>query len=331
MGAAHAVAITATATAPLPAPTGSVPAPHPLNSGPHPSARAARDMMIRMTSATPAPETAGPSRFDEVCRVWPVEHGVGFAAEVDAEWSIAGKPNGGYLLALCAQAASAQLREAGEHHPHVIAASATYLSATPFGAVQLQVEELRRGRSSSVLRSRLLTDDELRVEATITFGRLHSYAEPYHDGVAQPQLPPLDRCMRLPVDGPGFTVPLMGVLDEHLDPACLGWTTGAPSGEGELRGYLAFGDGRPFDPLSLLLAVDALPPATFDVGLTGWVPTMQLSAWARGLPAPGPLVVRQRARLIEAALVDETCDVWDSRGRLVATGHQLAAVRIPRH
>jgi hypothetical protein len=60
------------------------------------------------------------------------------------------------------------------------------------------------------------------------------------------------------------------------------------------------------------------------------VPTLHLSAWVRGLPAPGPLVVRQSARLVEASMVDETCDVWDSRGRLVATGHQLAGVRVPR-
>jgi hypothetical protein len=288
-------------------------------------------MMIGMTSATPVPdESATASRFDQVTEVRPDADGR-YSAEVDAEWSIAGKPNGGYLLALCAQAALAELREGGEHHPHVIAASATYLSAAPFGPVRLQVEELRRGRSSSVLRSRLLTDDgELRVEAAITCGRLREDAKPYHDGVAPIQLPPLEECVQLPVDAPGFTVPLMGVLDEHLDPACMGWATGSPSGGGELRGHLAFGDGRAFDPLSLLLAVDALPPATFDVGLTGWVPTMQLSAWVRALPAPGPLVVRQHARLAEAALVDETCDVWDSRGRLVATGHQLAAVRMPR-
>jgi hypothetical protein len=277
---------------------------------------------------TSAPATEDPHRFDEVASVWPVQHG--YSAHVDPEWSIAGKPNGGYLLALCAHAALAQLGNSGDQHPHVIAATATYLSPTPFGQVRLEVEELRRGRSSSVLRSRLLTGDDLRVEATITCGRLHDDAQPYHDGVAPTQLPPLDRCVQLPVDGPGFTVPLMGVLDEHLDPACLGWATGAPSGEGELRGHLAFSDGRPFDPLSLLLAVDALPPATFDIGLTGWVPTMQLSAWVRALPAPGPLVVRQRARLVEAALADETCDVWDSRGRLVATGHQLAGVRMPR-
>ena len=284
-------------------------------------------MMIGMTADS---ETTA-SRFDHVCDVWPVEPGAGYGARIDEEWSIAGKPNGGYLLSLCANAALTRLRDSGEHHPHVIAATGTFLSAAPFGDVRLEVEELRRGRSSSVFRSRLLSENgEPRVEAMITCGRLHEDAEPHHDGVAAVEVPPVEDCVRLPVEAPGFHVPLMGVLDERLDAASLGWATGAPSGTGELRGYLSFDDGRQFDPLSLLLAVDAFPPSTFDLGLTGWVPTMTLSAWVRALPAPGRLVVRTRTRLVEDSLVDETCDVWDSRGRLVATGHQLAAVRMPR-
>ena len=79
-------------------------------------------------------------------------------------------------------------------------------------------------------------------------------------------LPPIEGCFRLPVEGPGFQVPIMDVLDERLDPACLGWAQGKPSGVGELRGYLSFADGRAMDPLGLLLAVDSLPPATFDLG-----------------------------------------------------------------
>jgi len=119
-------------------------------------------------------------------------------------------------------------------------------------------------------------------------------------------------------------------LAEHLDPATSGWTRGQPDGVGELRAYLMLDDGAGPDPLSLLLAVDALPPASFDLGLGGWVPTLQLSAWVRAVPAAGPLVVRQRARLVQGQRFDETCDVWDSRGHLVATGHQLAGVRLPR-
>ena len=47
---------------------------------------------------------------------------------------------------------------------------------------------------------------------------------------------------------------------------------------------------------SLLFAVDAFPPATFDVELTGWVPTLELTAYVRALPAPGPVRVLQRAQ-----------------------------------
>ena len=121
----------------------------------------------------------------------------------------------------------------------------------------------------------------------------------------------------------------MGVLAERLDPATMGWAVGKPSGRGELRGWLRFDDGREPDTLALLTVVDALPPATFDLGVTGWVPTLELSCHVRAAPAPGALVVRQRARHVAGGRVDEECDVWDSTGRLVATGHQLAGVRHP--
>jgi hypothetical protein len=58
--------------------------------------------------------------------------------------------------------------------------------------------------------------------------------------------------------------------------------------------------------------------------------------WLRAHPVPGPLRVRQRARVLDdgtggrSATVDETCDVWDADGTLVATGHQLAALLLPR-
>lgn len=266
------------------------------------------------------------SQFETATAVEPDGPGQ-YRAQIDPQWSIAGRTNGGYLLALLGRAASAA---AGPNHPDVVAATATYLSPPPPGAVRLLVDVLRKGRGTSVLRVRLATlDGEPRVEALVTCGRLDPEAEPFHDGVEAVILPPREDCVRLEVDGPAFTVPIMAVLDEDLDPACLGWARGRPSGAGELRGWLRLADGHDPDPVMLLLAVDALPPATFDLGLGGWVPTLQLSAWVRAVPEAGPLAVRQRARLVEAGLVDETCDVWDSRGRLVATGHQLAGVRAP--
>lgn len=266
------------------------------------------------------------SQFDTATQVVPDGPGR-FTAHIDDQWSVAGRTNGGYLLAVLGRAAGA----VGAPHHDVVAATATYLSPVPPGPVGLVVDVLRRGRSTSVLRVRLQTlDDEPRVEALVTCGRLDDANEPFHDGVERPSLPPLADCPRLPPYFGEFEVPIMRVVAEHLDPATSGWTRGQPDGVGELRAYLMLDDGAGPDPLSLLLAVDALPPASFDLGLGGWVPTLQLSAWVRGVPAAGPLVVRQRARLVQSGLFDETCDVWDSRGHLVATGHQLAGVRLPR-
>jgi acyl-coenzyme A thioesterase PaaI-like protein len=261
-----------------------------------------------------------------------------YRAELDPQWSIAGKLNGGYLLSLCGRAAVAELnvvdgaggpdRGAATAFPHPIAASAHYLASPEAGAADLDVTVLRRGRRTAVARVALGTSAGVCVEALVTCGALET-GEPFHQGAPPPDLPPMADCPRLPVEGPGFQVPMMAVVAEHLDPATMGWAVGHPSRAGELRGWLVLDDGREPDPLFLLTAVDSFPPASFDLGLAGWVPTIALTAYVRALPAPGPLTVRQRARLVAGGRVDEDCDVWDSAGHLVASGNQLAGVRHP--
>ncbi len=120
----------------------------------------------------------------------------------------------------------------------------------------------------------------------------------------------------------------MGQVDLRIEPGSFGFGRGKPSGRGELRGWLALPDGEAFDPFSLIYAVDAFPPATFDVEMTGWVPTLELTVYVRAIPAPGPVRVLQKAQLIDAQRVDESCWVWDSTGRLVASGTQLAGIRL---
>jgi hypothetical protein len=250
--------------------------------------------------------------------------------QVDPGWTIGDKPNGGYLLATIARAAVATVAAVeGPDHPHAVSASAGYVGPPALGPAQVHSEVLRRGRGMSQVRARLVQDGATRVEASFTLGRLRPEAEPWWGGEAAPAVPDVDHTGRTPTAGPGgVRLPIMDLVDIRLDPATAGFALGRPSGRGELRALLRFADGRAPDPLALLYAVDALPPATFDLGgTTGWVPTLSLTAYVRALPAPGPLVVRQRAGLVEARTVDEVCDVWDSRGRLVAQATQLAGIR----
>jgi acyl-Coa thioesterase superfamily protein/acyl-CoA thioesterase superfamily protein len=249
---------------------------------------------------------------------------------IDGGWTIGDKPNGGYLLAAMARAAivSGSTVE-GLVHDHPVTASAHYLSAPATGPAEVHAEVLRRGRRMTQVRARLVQDGTARVEATFTLGRLAPDAEPWWSDAPAPEMTPEDACPRAPTINPsGMVLPIMERVELRLDAAVSGFTRGQPSGRGEVRGWVRFADGRPPDPLALLFAADALPPATLDLGVIGWVPTLELTVYVRAAPAPGPLVVRHRAHLVEEGLFDEACDVWDSRGRLVAQATQLAAVRL---
>jgi hypothetical protein len=248
-----------------------------------------------------------------------------FEAEISAEWTIAGKPNGGYLLAILARAACLV-----GPHPHVIATSAHYLAAPLPGPAVIDVQVLRAGRSASQLRASLRQDGRSCVQALLTTSRLEAATAAYWNrGMPAPGTVAMQDCPRIPGRTPmGEPVAIMDQVDLRIEPGCLGFATGRPSGDGELRGWLALPDGADFDPCSLLFAVDAFPPATFEIELTGWVPTLELTGYVRALPAPGPVRILQRAQLIEAQLVDEACFVWDATGRLVAHGNQLAGIKL---
>lgn len=248
-----------------------------------------------------------------------------FTAQVSPEWTIGGKPNGGYLIAILGSAATTV-----GPHPHVIAASAHYLAPPEHGMVTVEATALRTGRSASQFRTRMSQGDRVCVEALVTTATLDPDSTPYWDaGAPTVDVAPLERCVRLPGTSPtGVRVAIMDVVDLRIDPADLGFATGSPSGRGVLRGWLGLPGGEQFTTSSLLYAVDAFPPATFEIAPSGWVPTLELTAYVRALPAPGPVRILQKAQLIEGQRVDEACFVWDARGRLVAHATQLAGIRL---
>ena len=248
-----------------------------------------------------------------------------FQADLSPDWTIGGKPVGGYLLATMGRAAVAT-----GQHPHVLAASAHFLRSPDPGPVVISVDILRAGRSASQLRVRLAQGDAVCVESLMTTGTLASSSTPYWSaGVPDPGSVSWDECIRVPAKTPtGLAALMMGEVDMRIDPSTFGFASLKPSGAGFLRGWLALPLGEDFDATSLLWTVDSFPPATFEVELTGWVPTLELTAYVRALPAPGPVRVLQLAHLVDDQRVDEACFIWDSTGRLVAQSTQLAAIRL---
>lgn len=256
------------------------------------------------------------------------EEGV-YDAELGEGWRIGDGVNGGILLALVGRALQDQLMDAGEgrRHGDPLAISAYYLTPGLPGPAVVRTAVVRRGRAVSTgqasVSQRVGELEVERIRVLATYGALDG--EPTTSAVP-PELPPPEECLSSEQAPPDFlkAASLLDRLDLRLDPATTGWAVGKPSGNGVIRGWLRMKDGREPDPLMLLLAVDALPPVAFELGLPGWTPTLELTAHVRGRPAPGWLRVQLVNRTLTGGFLEEDAEVWDSRGRLVALSRQLA-------
>jgi hypothetical protein len=245
-----------------------------------------------------------------------------YAADLAAGWQVGGGLNGGYLLAVLGNA----LRAALPGKPDPIAVSAYYLSASVPGPATVSVDVRRDGGSLATAALDLRQGDDVRITALATVGDLGRLGRDVGATAEEPHLPPPEDCVPNSMAPPELrtVAPLMDRFDMRFHPDHVGWTVGAPSGNGELAAWFRLVDGREPDPISLLLVVDALPPVTFDLGMPGWAPTLELTAHVRARPAPGWLKVRHATRNLAGGMFEEDCEVWDSTGRLVAQSRQLA-------
>lgn len=258
-----------------------------------------------------------------------------YDADLDPGWRIGGGINGGLLLALVGNALRAELGRDGGH-PDPFSLSAYYLSAGRPGPAEIRTELVRRGRTFSTGAATLFQAAEdgapvERLRVLASYGDLSAAEGDVRTSATPPELPPPDQCISTEHAPPAFLTQaaLLERLDLRLDPACVGWALGQPSGVGKIQGWLRLADGREPDPLMLLLAVDALPPVTFDLGLPGWTPTLELTAHVRARPVPGWLRVVHSTRNLAGGLLEEDAEVWDESGRLVAQSRQLAVVPRP--
>ncbi|MGW4913709.1 thioesterase family protein [Streptomyces sp. NPDC004270] len=291
-----------------------------------------------MPEAASTRAVIGDSEFDRDTAVTRRAPGV-YGIDLSAGWTIINAVNGGYLLAVLGRALADTLP-----HPDPFTISAHYLTASQPGPAVIRTDTVRTGRTLSTGQASLFQYDDdgnevERIRVLASYGDLADLPDDVRTTATPPAIPPMEQCfgpetasdIRLPSGGPAPVDGSSAITDRlmlKLDPATLGWALGAPSGKGEMRSWFGLADGRDADPLALLLAVDALPPTAFEIGLKGWVPTVELTVHVRHRPAPGPLRVSVTTRNLAGGFLEEDAEVWDSTDRLVAQSRQLARVRL---
>jgi acyl-CoA thioesterase len=251
-----------------------------------------------------------------------------YGAMISDDYTVAGHPNGGYLQCLLANAALAAASDEGSPHVHATAVTTSYAIAPNVGPVELQTSVRRVGRSASFVHVELVQNGTVTSESLVTLGSLSDNPSVRYLHAPPPEVAPLEQCIARTVVE---EIKLMRVADFRLDPSSATWLDGDTSDLAEVKGWLRLNDGGAgaWDAWTLLFASDGLPPATFPLGSSGWVPTLQLTSYVHQIPAGEWLRARQWCVVITDSVVEERCELFDERSQLVATSSQLAMVRFP--
>jgi len=267
--------------------------------------------------------------FSDAMILRPVEGRPGeFDGNLNEHWTIGPKVHGGVMVALCAKAAREFYTEQGAEQDVItqpVAVSVNFLSAPDPGPVRLVTTVRKRGRRIGLVDVELIAGERSCVHAVVTLGDPEHDAEPLMSAnpvtaLMSPE-PPAD----VPCLGPGHP----GAEINHLARGCdihPRMVESVASDEAPVFMIWARPKQGPVDELFALMCGDISLPVSYAVGRRGWAPTVQLTAYLRGLPAEGWLRVVCTAMQIGSHWFDEDHTVVDSTGRIVVQSRQLALV-----
>ncbi len=256
----------------------------------------------------------------------PGESGLSFAGNISGDWTIGPKVHGGVMVALCAKAA----RQAyGDPCAHPVAVSADFLAAPDPGDVRLVATIRKRGRRIGLVDVELVQGRRACVRTVVSLGAVEAPAAERSEALFTDTTvarlmsahPPAD----VPAIGPGHAAASINHLARGCDIRPLMLEAAADGRGPAFRVWVRPREGA-VDELFALMCGDISLPVPYAVGRRGWAPTVQLTAYLRGLPADGWLRVLCTTTQIGQHWFDEDHTVVDSLGRIVVQTRQLALV-----
>ncbi len=256
--------------------------------------------------------------FEAETEVAPVDGG--WVTVPTSDWNIGENANGGYALSSALRAAGAEVG-----HPDPLSVTTHFLRPLqPDGtAAEIDVEIVKQGRSTSVVRSTLRHRGRETLTLLAVFGDLSVPASsaPGSLTIERPAIPTPDECLDRSKLEQGVDLPILGRLDVRIHPER---ARHAASDDAVVEGWIRLSDGSPPSVAALVLFADAFPPSLFPkFGRVGWVPTVELTVHVRRRPAAGWTQARFECDDLAEGRMIETGTLWDSTGAVVARSRQL--------
>ncbi len=243
-----------------------------------------------------------------------------FKADVADNWLINGIPNGGYIMALLA---NAMLQHSDKKETPIL--TANYISRCVCGKADLSAEMISQSKQFNRMQASLFQEGAEKVRAIGTFAVKKDECFIERIEASAPDISSLDKCVPIP-EFQNYT--LFSNMDIRLDPECTGWIQGRLSDNSLQKGWIKFNDDRAFDIFSIALIADSFPPAILTTqGMIAWVPTIEFSINIRNIPETKWLKCIFRTRFINCGLLEEDGEVWDGNDNLIAISRQIAQFR----
>lgn len=248
-----------------------------------------------------------------------------YHCHLEPDWSVVGKTNGGYMVAIAARAVTQATQR-----PDPVTITAHFVTPGEAGDAEVTVDTVRAGRRSSTATFRLSAADRTIISGIATVTDLEAASGVEDMRGEPPHLPPVEDCIRV-LPGNPFPPPLMDHVDIRLHPDDAAFFVKGPSGRASMRGWVRLPDDQLIDSIGLVFLSDVFPPTSFNAGFpVAWTPTVELTTHVRNLAAPGWLACSFTSRFATNGYLETDGEIWDSNGRLVVHSRQLQSVRMPQ-
>ncbi|MHB1987870.1 MAG: thioesterase family protein [Acidimicrobiales bacterium] len=242
-----------------------------------------------------------------------------YRATVSGRWTVGGGPNGGYLAALILRAVLA-----ASPLPDPLTMTVHYLARPMIGPCDIVVTTLREGRGHASYRAELLQDRAIRCASLVTVGRLRPRGASDFQPVA-PKVPPPAECIAIATAV--AATPLWERLEIRTAAEEDLFFLRREPGQAITGGWTRLCDGRSTDALAIALFLDCWPPAVFSRTMTAdqvGAPTIEYTVHWRKAPSSQWCYARFETRTLAGGYVDESGELWDEKGLLLAESRQLA-------
>ena len=255
--------------------------------------------------------------FDDETAIEPLGDGL-WSGTVHESWNIGDNPNGGYLLSLV----TAAMQTLGSHRDPLSITTHYLRPGTPGEGCDVRAEIVRSGRTLTTMRGGVSQGGKDRIEVLAAFGDLSVPQDSDANlTMTPPSIPPPDQCPQRSGTEQGIALPLLSRLDTRIHPD---FARGGVAGRAEMAGWIRFADGRDPDTRALAMFADAFPPSVFSLlGVTGWVPTIELTVHVRRRPASGWVLGHFITSDLQDGRMIEDGTLWDATGVLVARSRQM--------